>query len=233
MGNVPGDDLHHHFCQKGGSARPERRPWITRSGSIAASISWVVLDTVGVVSCRIDSALNVAALGHRPLVVLLQQDRPNEPNHRGGIREDVDDVRPPLDLPVEAFERVRAGQFSLDTRAGDSGRPGCPRRPSAVASSPEAWSCCAKIVRTTAAIASRTPCGTVASRFRMKCPRHRCHAEPVKTVLIAYCSPSCASEMTRRALVSLRLTKLRKNAVQKVHPDSWLVYHAVCIVRLP
>ena len=53
------------------------------------------------------------ACSHRPLVVLLQQDRPHEPNHRGGIREDADDVRPPFDLLVEAFERVRAVQLSL------------------------------------------------------------------------------------------------------------------------
>jgi hypothetical protein len=44
--------------------------------------------------------------------------------------------------------------------------------------------------------ADRAAHGTVASRFRMKCTRHRCQVVPARTVLIAVFSPSWASEMT-------------------------------------
>ena len=54
-----------------------------------------------------------SALRHRPFVFLAQQDRPDETDHRGRVREDPDDVRPPLDFFVEALERVGAVELPL------------------------------------------------------------------------------------------------------------------------
>ena len=64
-------------------------------------------------------------------------------------------------------------------------------------------------------MASRAPCGTVASKLRMKWTRQRCHVVPLSTVLIACFRPSCASEMTNRTPFSPRFTRLRRNEVQK------------------
>jgi hypothetical protein len=55
----------------------------------------------------------VPSLGHRPFVVLLEQNGGDEPDDRLRCREDPDDIRPPLDLLVQAFERIRAMQLSL------------------------------------------------------------------------------------------------------------------------
>src|SRR5262245_1217969 len=78
-----------------------------------------------------------------------------------------------------------------------------------------AWSGCAKIVRTTAATASRAALGTRARRLRMKCTRHRCQLAPVSTVATARLRPSGASEITNRTPRSPRATSPRRNAVQK------------------
>lgn len=55
----------------------------------------------------------VASLGDRPLVVLLQQNRADQPDHRLRRGEDPDDIRPTLDLLIQALERIRAVQLSL------------------------------------------------------------------------------------------------------------------------
>jgi hypothetical protein len=47
----------------------------------------------------------------RPFVILLEQDRPNEPDYRVPVGEDADDVGAPLDLAVEALDRIGAVQF--------------------------------------------------------------------------------------------------------------------------
>src|SRR6266566_7420930 len=51
------------------------------------------------------------ALGHRPIVVLLEQQRPDQPHDAGLIGEDTDDIRPALDLLVEPLQRVRGVEF--------------------------------------------------------------------------------------------------------------------------
>lgn len=55
----------------------------------------------------------VAALGHRPFVVLLEQNRPDEPNDGLRRRKNADNVRPPLNLFVQPFERIRTVQLPL------------------------------------------------------------------------------------------------------------------------
>jgi hypothetical protein len=47
-----------------------------------------------------------------PLVVLLEQDRADQPDDRSFVGEDADDVGAALDLLVEPFERVGAVQFA-------------------------------------------------------------------------------------------------------------------------
>lgn len=50
--------------------------------------------------------LHVASL-QLPLVVLLEQQGSDEPDDRSIVWKDADDVRPALDLCIDAFERVR------------------------------------------------------------------------------------------------------------------------------
>ncbi len=50
---------------------------------------------------------HIAAL-HRPLVVLLQQDRADQSGDGGFVREDADDVGTSLDLASEPFEWIGA-----------------------------------------------------------------------------------------------------------------------------
>ncbi len=52
----------------------------------------------------------------RPFVILLEQDRPNEPDYRVLVGEDADDVGAPLDLAVEAAEAI--GLFKNSVHIG-------------------------------------------------------------------------------------------------------------------
>src|SRR5262245_45927686 len=47
---------------------------------------------------------HIAAL-HSPLVVLFQEESADEPDNGGLVGEDGDDVRAPLDLAVQPFQR--------------------------------------------------------------------------------------------------------------------------------
>jgi len=58
----------------------------------------------------------IAAVGHGPLVILLGEDRADEPQQRAPHREDPDDMCAPLDLLVEPLQRVggvQAGAMRL------------------------------------------------------------------------------------------------------------------------
>ena len=58
---------------------------------------------------------DVAPVRHRPFVVLLHQDRPDQAQPRRRIREYPDDVRPPLDRLVQPLELSRGDQpYELD-----------------------------------------------------------------------------------------------------------------------
>jgi hypothetical protein len=59
-----------------------------------------------------DLNLHVAVL-QLPFIVLLEQYRANQPNDRGSIGEDADDVGASLDLFVEPLERVCAVQCAF------------------------------------------------------------------------------------------------------------------------
>ena len=54
--------------------------------------------------------LHVAVL-ELPLVVLLEQDGADQPDDGRLVREDADDIGPPLDLLVQPLQRVRAVQL--------------------------------------------------------------------------------------------------------------------------
>ena len=71
--------------------RRTEREFVSRN-PIAGRISCVVVESAGSVVCCIDSALKLAVLGHRPLVVLLQEHGSDQPDNSGGVRKDADDV---------------------------------------------------------------------------------------------------------------------------------------------
>lgn len=50
--------------------------------------------------------LRQVAPGDGPFVVLIGEHGPHQSDHRPVVREDADDVVAPLDLLVQAFERV-------------------------------------------------------------------------------------------------------------------------------
>jgi hypothetical protein len=53
------------------------------------------------------SNAEVATVRDLPFVVLFGEQGPDEAQERGPVREDADDVGPPLDLLVEPLEWVR------------------------------------------------------------------------------------------------------------------------------
>ena len=52
------------------------------------------------------------ASGDEPFVVLLDQEHAGEPDQRGVVGEDADDVGAAADLAVDALERVRGAQLA-------------------------------------------------------------------------------------------------------------------------
>lgn len=55
----------------------------------------------------------IPPLCDRPLVVLLEQDGADEPNHRARVREDAADVRAACDVLIQSFQRSGAVQLAL------------------------------------------------------------------------------------------------------------------------
>ena len=150
----------------------------------------------------------VAAVGAVPFVVLLDQDVPGEAQQRGGVRERADDVGAAFDLLVDPLEGVRGPDLTpvlLRETGPQNARMsfcasssmlaifGCERVSMRTTSWNWAKTCsvsgCAKIVRTIDATIGPAAFGTLESTFRMKWTRHRCQAEPWKTVSIAAIRP--------------------------------------------
>jgi hypothetical protein len=139
-----------------------------------------------------------------PLVVLLGEDHPDEPDEAGPGREDADDRGPPLDLLVEPLERVRAadraavavgeGEVDKEVGLGPDVQAGHGREAGleTVGDPPQLGSaevspCCSKIERMTVATMLRAEHGTRSWAFRVKCTRHGCHEASVN------CSPTALS----------------------------------------
>ena len=59
---------------------------------------------------RLDA--EVASLGDRPFIVLLDQNGADQANRGAGVREDPDDVRPSFDSPVESFQWIPAVELT-------------------------------------------------------------------------------------------------------------------------
>lgn len=51
---------------------------------------------------------HIAGTLNGPLVVLLEQQRTDQPDDSGFVRDDADDLAAPLDLAIEPFERIGA-----------------------------------------------------------------------------------------------------------------------------
>ena len=80
---------------------------------------WIIADLAELFQAH------VAGSARRPLVVLLQEQRGDEAHDRRLVGEDGDDVGAPLDLAVEAFERI-GNRYVIggcpDRRPRDPGR---------------------------------------------------------------------------------------------------------------
>jgi len=80
---------------------------------------WIIADLAELFQAH------VAGSARRPLVVLLQEQRADEAHDRRLVWEDGDDVGAPLDLAVEAFERI-CNRYVIggcpDRRPRDPGR---------------------------------------------------------------------------------------------------------------
>ena len=60
----------------------------------------------------------------RPFVVLFEQDGTDETPDGGLVGEDADDLGAPLDLAVEALDRVAAVDLAREVNAGPVEKPG-------------------------------------------------------------------------------------------------------------
>jgi hypothetical protein len=81
--------------------------------AIAAKISCVVVDNDGPVSPCIESTLKYRRSATVHFIVLFEQDRPDQPDHRGRSRKDPDDVRAALDFFVQPFQRIGAVELPV------------------------------------------------------------------------------------------------------------------------
>src|SRR5881227_1497867 len=75
-----------------------------------------------------DLNLHIAVL-QLPFIVLLEQYRADQPDDRGLIGEDTDDIGAPLDLFVEPLERVGAVQFAAVLLGHAAALPGGAEHP--------------------------------------------------------------------------------------------------------
>jgi hypothetical protein len=100
---------------------------------------WLVVGTlVRTSSCMTDPSsykAHVASTLHGPLIILFEQQRTDESDDSNLVGEDADDVAAPLDLAVEAFERICIGyagagfrrvyrELERSLRATGTGEPG-------------------------------------------------------------------------------------------------------------
>ena len=86
--------------------------------------------TIGIIAQGRDGfQRHVAGALDRPFIVLLEQDRADETDDGVLVGEDADDLGAPLDLAVEAFDRVGRVQLGAMLRPGRSYRRGHRPRP--------------------------------------------------------------------------------------------------------
>ena len=200
--------------------------------AIAATISWAVVDSVGVVRCVIDSALKYRRSATVHSSSCSSRIAPTRRMTATGFGKIPTTFERALAFCVQPLERIRAVQLPLVRNrqrpigqhvfGGLLEQRGGARKagPEAIGDLPELRQRGGLIGLREDRADDRRDRFAGALRHRREEISHDVHAAawahvvPVSTVLIACVSPSCASEITRRTPVKPRFTTLRRTAVQ-------------------